>query len=196
MNEISFEVRFVPVGTGYGVWDDPNGESLVQNFMPVHRNHGPMLGILHLGQVRPAPSILKHVIVAIGEDVRAGRYGNFGFIVSSEDGATRSIVKDIATAQDLPIFVTSSLTNLGNAEAVGALTARDRETLNCVLMGGGTVTATEFAEQQGLEQTTAGNRLIGLSKKGYLQRVERPHPSGDQFVDPRSIRFQPPAENH
>jgi hypothetical protein len=190
MSAIRFDVKFVPVGTGYGVWNDPQGENLVQSFMPVGRNHGPMLGILHLGQVTPGPNILKHVIVAIGEDVRAGRYGNFAFIVSSEDAATRSVVKDIASAQDLPIFVTSSLANLNNAEPVGALTARDRETLNGVLVGGGTVTATEFAVQLGLEQTTAGNRLIGLSKKGYLQRVERPHPAGDQFVDPRSIRFE------
>ena len=190
MSEISFEVKFVPVGTGYGVWDDPHGENLVQSFMPLQRNHGPMIGILYLGQVRPAPSILKHVIVAIGEDVRAGRYGNFGFIVSSEDGATRSVVKDIAVAQDLPIFVTSSVADLQRAEPVGALTPRDRETLNCVLIGGGTMTVTEFAEQLDIEQTTAGNRLIGLAKKGYLQRVERPHPAGDQFVDPRSIRFE------
>lgn len=28
-----------------------------------------------------------------------------------------------------------------------------------------------------------------LNKKGYLQRVERPHPMGDLFLDPRSVRF-------
>ena len=74
-------------------------------------------------------------------------------------------------------------------EAVGDLTAMDRETLSLVLRAGGTVTAAEFAEQLGAEQTTAGNRLVTLHKKGYLQRVERPHPFGDQFVDPRSVRF-------
>ena len=52
------------------------------------------------------------------------------------------------------------------------------------------VTAAEFAQQLGVEQTTAGNRLIALNKKGYLQRVERGHPIGDQFVDPRSVRLR------
>ena len=51
------------------------------------------------------------------------------------------------------------------------------------------LTAAEFARQVGIEQTTAGNRLVSLHKKGYLQRVERPHPIGDLFMDPRSIRF-------
>ena len=82
--------------------------------------------------------------------------------------------------------------HLGQAEPVGTLTAKDRETLGLVLSGGGTVTATELAGQLGIEQTTAGNRLIALHKKGYLQRVERPHPFGDQFVDPRSVRFDLP----
>lgn len=190
MNGINFEVKFVPVGTGYGVWDDPQGERLVQQFMPAHREHGPMIGILHLGKVRPTPNILHNVIVPIGEDVRAGKYGNFAFIVSTEDDATRNILRDVAASQDLPIFVAASATQLKKAEPIGALTAKDRETMNCVLSSGGTVTATQFATNLGIEQTTAGNRLIGLAKKGYLQRVERPHPAGDQFVDPRSVRFE------
>ena len=88
-----------------------------------------MIGILHLGAVRPTPGVLRDVIVTIGEDVRAGRYGDFSFVVSSEDGATRSVVSDIASAQDLAIFVTSSPTHLDKAEAVGSLTAKERETL-------------------------------------------------------------------
>jgi len=58
-----------------------------------------------------------------------------------------------------------------------------------VLQAGGTVTAAQLADRLGVENTTAGNRLIGLQKKGYLQRIERPHPIGDQFLDARSVRF-------
>jgi DNA-binding MarR family transcriptional regulator len=129
------------------------------------------------------------VIVTTGEDVRAGRYGNFTFVVSSEDEATRSVVKDIASAQHLAIFVSSSPKRLEEAEAAGDLTVTERETLTLVLRAGGTVTAAEFAGRLGVEQTTAGNRLVALHKKGYLQRIERPHPFGDQFIDPRSVRF-------
>jgi hypothetical protein len=148
-----------------------------------------MIGILLLGRVRPTPVVLQNMLVGIGEDARAGRYGSFSFIVSTQDEATKNVVTDIATSRDLAIFVSSSATELDQAEPVGTLTAKDRETLNLVLNVGGTVTAAEFAEKFGIEQTTAGNRLVALNRKGYLQRVERPHPIGDQFIDPRSVRL-------
>lgn len=192
MNPISFDVKLVPAGTGSAVWDDPHPDRIIDRFMPPDRRHGPMIGILHLGRVRPTPVVLQNMLVGIGEDARAGRYGSFSFVVSTEDEATRNVVNDIATSRDLPIFVSSSSTFLNQAEPVGMLTAKDRETLNLVLTVGGTVTAAEFAEQLGIEQTTAGNRLVALNRKGYLQRVERPHPIGDQFIDPRSVRLSDP----
>jgi hypothetical protein len=146
-----------------------------------------MIGILDLAKLRPTPVVIRDVIVSIGEDVRAGRYGNFTFVVSSEDDATRSVLTDIASAQNLAMFVSSSPAHLEQAEPVGDLTVSDRETLRLVLNAGGTVTAAELAEQLGIEQTTAGNRLVALNKKGYLLRVERPHPVGDQFFDVRSV---------
>lgn len=191
MKPIHFDVKFVPAGTGSAVWDDPHADRVVQRFMPRNRNREPTIGILHLGALRPTPSVLRDVIVTIGEDVRAGRYGNFTFVVSCEDAATRSVVSDIATAQDLAMFVSSSPTYLAQAEPVGDLTARERETLSVVLVAGGTLTAAQLATQLGIEQTTAGNRLIGLHKKGYLQRIVRPHPFGDEFVDPRSVALAP-----
>ena len=154
-----------------------------------------MVGIVHFGAVRPTPSVLRNVIVTLGENVRAGRYGEFTFVVSSEDSATRTTISDIATAQNLSLFVSSSPTELCDAEPVGCLTAKDRETLSFVLKVGGTVTATEFAQQLGIEQTTAGNRLTALHKKGFLQRLERPHPIGDQFMDPRTVCMESPHDS-
>jgi len=148
-----------------------------------------MIGIVHLGGVRPTPNVLRDVVVTMGEDIKAGRYGEFAFIVSSEDEATRSVIGNIAKAQDVAMFVSSSTTDLSQAEAVGGLTGKDRETLDFVLQVGGTVTATEMARTLGVEQTTAGNRLVSLHKKGYLQRIARSHPIGDLFVDPRSMQL-------
>lgn len=191
MEQVKFEVRFVNAGTGSALWDDPNANGcwnrVIERVMPRNRQHGPMIGILDLAKLRPTPVVLQDVIVAIGEDVRAGRYGNFTFVVSSEDDATRSVLSDIASAQDLAMFVSSSPAHLEQAKPVGDLTVKDRETLRLVLQAGGTVTAAELAEQLGIEQTTAGNRLVALNKKGYLLRVERPHPVGDQFFDVRSV---------
>lgn len=193
MDQITFEVRFVNAGTGSAVWDDPNATGswtrVIERIMPRDRRHGPMIGILDLARLRPTPVVLQDVIVCIAEDVRAGRYGNFTFVVSSEDDATRNIISDLASAKDIAIFVGSSPMRLEEAEPAGNLTLKDRETLEVVLSAGGTVTAAELAEQLRIEQTTAGNRLIALNKKGYLQRVQRPHPIGDQFLDARSVRL-------
>jgi hypothetical protein len=151
-----------------------------------------MIGVIHLGGLRPTPGILNDVL-EIGESVRSGRYGNFTLVVSSEDDATRSVLRDTAASKNVAIFLTKSPLRLANAEPVGDLTAKDRETITLVLHAGGTVTAAALGEQLGIEQTTAGNRLVALQKKGFLQRVERPHPEGDLFIDPRSVRFGPIA---
>jgi hypothetical protein len=189
LDSVRFGVKFVPMGTGSAVWDNPHAGQMIERFMPQDRSGGPTIGILHLGAVRPTPGVLRDVVVTVGEDVKAGRYGAFTFIVSSDDEATRCVIRDIATAQDVAMFVTSSSVALDQAEPVGGLTTKDRETMDLVLQAGGTVTVAEFAERQRIEQTTAGNRLVAVHKKGYLQRIQRPHPVGDLFVDPRSIRF-------
>ena len=190
--EIQFDVRFVPAGTGSAVWDDPHVDQLIHRFMPHDRNHGPMLGVLHMGAARPTPRVLRNLVVTVGEDVKAGRYGScFSLFISSEDEDTRSVIGDVAASRNVALFVCCSLDDLEDAEPVGVLTARDRETLELVLKAGGTATAQSLAEQVNIEKTAAGNRLVSLHKKGYLQRVEQPHPAGDFFVDPRSVELAP-----
>jgi 7,8-dihydropterin-6-yl-methyl-4-(beta-D-ribofuranosyl)aminobenzene 5'-phosphate synthase len=48
----------------------------------------------------------------------------------SEDAATRSVFSDIAAQQGVAMFVSSSSLSLQDAEPVGGLTAKDRETLD------------------------------------------------------------------
>ena len=187
--EVPFEVKFVPAGTGSAVWDDPHAEQVVHRFMPQDRRHGPRLGVLHIGAARPTPHVLQNVVVNVGEDIKAGRYGNFSFFVSSQDEDTRSVIGDIAAARNVAMFLSSSPTDFEHAEPIGGLTAKDHETLSLVLEAGGTVSAVEFAHQADIEKTAAGNRLVSLHKKGYLQRLERPHPVGDLFMDARSVHF-------
>ena len=127
--------------------------------------------------------------MTVGEDVKAGRYGNFSLFILSEDEDTRSVMRDVAASRNVALFVCSSSADLKDAEPVGVLTAKDRETLSLVSQAGGTVTAFGFAERVNIEKTAAGNRLVSLQKKGYLQRVEQPHPAGDFFVDPRSVHL-------
>ena len=189
-NNLHFDIRFVPAGTGAGVWDHPCADQLVQRFMPPYRRHGPMLGFLQFGAVRPTPAVLRNMVMTVGEDVKAGRYGDFSLFVCSEDKDTRRVVGDMATSHNIAMFVCTSSSELADAEPVGALTARDAETLELVAETGGTVSAESLASRIGIRKTAAGNRLVSLQKKGYLQRVKRPHPEGDLFVDPRSVHIE------
>ena len=187
---IKFDVRFVPAGTGAAVWDDPHVDQLIHRFMPHDRDHGPMLGVLHMGAARPTPGVLRNLVVTVGEDVKAGRYGScFSLFISSEDEDTRSVIGDVAASRNVALFVCASFDDLEDAEPVGVLTARDRETLDLVSEAGGTATALSLSEQVSIEKTAAGNRLVSLHKKGYLQRIPQPHPVGDLFVDPRSVHL-------
>ena len=187
---VHFDVKFVPAATGPAVWDDPYADQLIQRFMPPDRRHGPMLGVLDIGAARPTPVVLRNTVLTLGEDVKAGRYGDFSLFICSEDEDTRSVIRDIAAAQNIAVFVCTSSADLEDAEPVGLLTAKDLETLELVSDAGGTVTAMSLSTDIGIRKTAAGNRLVSLQKKGYLQRVERPHPEGDLFVDPRSVHIQ------
>ena len=187
--EIAFDIKFVPMGTGSDVWDHPFVDQLIRRFMPHNRHHGPMLGVLHMGAARPAPGVLQDLVVTVGEDVKAGRYGSCSLFISSEDEDTRSVIGDVAASRNVALFVCASFADLEHAEPAGVLTARDRETLDLVAEAGGTATALSLAERVGIEKTAAGNRLVSLHRKGYLQRVPQPHPAGDLFVDPRSVHL-------
>lgn len=184
---VTFDINFVPAGTGSAVWDNPHADEVIHRFMPHDRKHGPRLGVVHMGAVRPTPPVLRSLVVNVGEDIKAGRYGNFTLFICSEDEDTRNVIGDVAASHDVAMFVGSCSSDLKHAEPVGVLTAKDREILQLVLEAGGTVTAMSLAEQVDIEKTAAGNRLVSLQKKGYLQRVEKPHPAGDLFADPRSV---------
>ena len=126
MEQVHFEVRFVNAGTGSAVWDDPDTTGswnrVIQRVMPQDRRHGPMIGILDLAKLRPTPVVIRDVIVSIGEDVRAGRYGNFTFVVSSEDDASQP---QPSVQSSVPAWVARSVSAIGAILPVGLFADSD-----------------------------------------------------------------------
>lgn len=184
---ISYSVSYVPAPTASGVWDDTNAHEVLRRFMPAGRKHPPMIGFIDFQDTRPTPPVLRQIVVDLAEDVRVGRYGNCSLVYCSQDEDTRSVIEDIAESQNIVLFLCSTPKDLRYAEPVGDLTMTDVETLELVLKTGGTVNAQGLAAEARIEKTAAGNRLTSLQKKGYVFRVERPHPSGDLYVDARSL---------
>ena len=184
-----YKVCYVPAPTESEVWDDVDTEKVVRAFMPPERKHPPMVGIIDFKAVRPTRSVLRQVVASLAEDVKAGRYGDCSLVYYSEDEDTRYEIEDIAESQNTVMFICATLKDLQYAEPVGDSTNTDRATLELVLEAGGTVSASSLALRAGIDQSTAGNRLVSLQKKGYVLRAERPHPAGDLFIDPRSLAW-------
>jgi hypothetical protein len=57
---------------------------------------------------------------------------------------------------------------------------------------GGRLTVANFAEETGLEANAATNRLMNVTQKGYVHRIERPGREALLFLDPRAAR--PPED--
>ena len=186
-NTDRYVVRYVRVATGPVVWDDPHADQVVRRFMSLEREHPPMLVVIDLDATYPTARVLQRLVVNLGEDVMAGRYGSCSLVFCSQDEDTRNVIYDIAESQSVAIFLCSTYEDVRYADPVGDLTPSDLETLDFVFNEGGTVNAQDLANRDGIEQTTAGNRLVSLQKKGYVLRVQQPHPVGDLFIDPRSL---------
>lgn len=187
--QVRIGISYASAGTGL-LWDEPHAEQHIRSFIPQNRRQGPVVGILDIGESRPTPIVLDHAVLAIAEDAKVGRYGSFSLFVIAKDEDTRNIIGDLATSRNVAVFVGDSLGNLSDAEPKGLLTTNDYNTLEIVAQAGGTVTAVELADTVEIEKNAAGNRLSSLHKKGYLQRIARPHPSGDVFIDPRSVNLE------
>lgn len=189
MSLLDYEVKVVHVGTGSAVWSDPTAAALRRDAeFPAVSTGAPRIGVLDFGEIVPTPAALREFLVPLGEGVRSGRYGTFALFVSAPDDATREFVQYLSVARDFPIFIAPSLARLDEATPAGELTRTERETLDLLARVGGTLTAADFAESTGLGVTAAGNRLINLSRKGYVHRIQQSGRTGDLFVDPRTIR--------
>jgi hypothetical protein len=143
--------------------------------------------VLDFANFIPTPASLREFLVPLGERARSSHDTNFALFVAAHDEATREFVQYLSTAKDFPVFVAASLERLDEATPGGELSPTERETLDVLARVGGTLTAAEFAASTGVAVTAAGNRLINLSRRGYVHRIAQSGRKGDLFVDPRSL---------
>jgi hypothetical protein len=133
----------------------------------------------------PSPAVLLELVIPLGRIARSRTHGPLAIVLCTSDEAVRTIVHALAVAHDLALFVAPATDRLAEAEAVGVLTATERETLEILRQLGGRVTVANFAAASGLEPSAATNRLVNVAQKGFVHRVERPRRDGLLFVDPR-----------
>jgi hypothetical protein len=124
------------------------------------------------------------MLLPLAQRIKGGQYGEMVLAVSTVDHGVADFIRYMAVVHDLPIFVTSDTDDLAGAEPAGNLTPTEKTSLRAIGQLGGKVTANELAKHLGVEATAAGNRLINLSKKGLVYRIERPRREGDLYIDP------------
>ena len=133
----------------------------------------------------PSPAVLLELVVPLGLAARGRTLGQLAFVLCTEDEGSREVLRALAKAYDLALFIAPSVERLSEAEPLGSLTPTEHETLDVLRRLGGRVTVANFAQAIGLEPPAATNRLVNVFQKGFVHRVERPRREGLLFLDPR-----------
>lgn len=134
----------------------------------------------------PPVAALVELVVPLAQGARSRSLGPLAVVVCTDDPSTRDVLRALAETYDLALFVAPAPDRLGEAEPFGLLTETERETLAVMQRLGGRVSVAKFADATGLAAPAATNRLVGVVQKGFLQKVDRPGPSGAMFLDPRA----------
>jgi hypothetical protein len=144
--------------------------------------------VLNLEGRFPTTAVLIELVLPLAQAAKSGVHGPLALVVCTRDEAVRVVLRALAQAHAVPIFLAASPGELHDAEPAGPLTATERETLEVLHRLGGRASVSTFAEATSLEPNAATNRLVNVVNKGFTQRVERPGRQGQLFVDPRAAR--------
>jgi hypothetical protein len=125
------------------------------------------------------------LLVPLSGAIVAGAHGSIALVVATPDPSLGSVIRAIAQMYKLPLFLTTSKWNIGDAEALGPLTPSDLETLEALKRLGGRASVAMISQEAGIDHKAAGNRLSALDDRHMVLKVGRPRRQGDLFLDPR-----------
>lgn len=145
----------------------------------------PTVLVVNLEGRFPSADIVLDLVVRLGREVASGRHGEMSLVLATPDPALGSVVRALAEANDVPLFLAPSVDEIELAEPVGRLTAADLETLRVLSELGGRASVANVAKAAAIDHTAAGNRLAALDKKQLVLRVDRPRRQGNVYLDPR-----------
>ena len=176
-------------GTSGGIWTDREQASRYRDlFFPPTAFAKWTIGVLNLIGILPTPGVLQDLLVPLAQRVRGGIYGQLVLVVRTDDEGVGDSLRYLSKEYSLPLFLVPAFQSLAQAEPLGPLTSTERTTMNVLFELGGTVTASQLGQAINIEPTAAGNRLVGLASKGFIQRIPSNWSRGDVFVDFRTFQ--------
>ena len=151
----------------------------------------PQVLVLDLAGSAFTPSALQELILPLAQRIRGGEHGAVRLVVSTSDPGVRDFISYMAQVHQLPLYLSSSPSNLCEGTPIGDLTNTERSTLDTIVALGGQVTASRLAAAESLKPSAATNRLVNLDREGYLFRQPRGRREGDVYIEPRSATSTP-----
>lgn len=146
--------------------------------------HEPTVLVLNLeGRFLPVGALYE-LIVPLGQDVKAGRYGPLSIIISTRDEATAEAVRALAARFELPIYLSGSTADLEAATPATTVTTTQQAVLRALRDRGGRATVAEVAAELGSAHGAVSNVLTDLADDGLLLRVEGAGRRGHLYLDP------------
>jgi hypothetical protein len=137
--------------------------------------HAPSVVAINLEGRFPTIAVLYSLVIPLGQAA---------LIFATPEPATRDVIRALAEAYQLPLYLASSINQLSQAEPVGPLTAGEHDTIDLMRRLGGRVTVAQLADLGGLEQPAAANRLNAVVARNLVHRVDRPRNEGHLYMAP------------
>ncbi len=167
------------------VVDEWEASRLIRDVIKPTGVHEPTVLVLNLEGRPPTPAGTYQLVVEIGQQIKSGAWKHLVVVLASSDSSLKAVAQALAETHELPIFWTSSVNDVSQAEPLGRLTPADKETLAALRRYGGRATVGLLAEAIGADHTATGNRVSSLDRRHLIFRVDRPRPSGHLYMDPR-----------
>jgi hypothetical protein len=178
--------KLVHLGGGAVIDDARAATEEVERELPQTAFGTPLTLVLDLADNDLTTSVLRQLIVPLGQRLRGGVHGNARVVITTRNPYVAELINLLAREYNLPIFIASSPNDVDRAVPAGELTASEMQTLQQLHLLGGRSTAAALAVSAGIAANAANNRLSNLERRGYLLRVRRGRREGDEYLDPRS----------
>jgi predicted transcriptional regulator len=146
--------------------------------------HAPSVLAINLeGRFFTTPA-LHALVIPLGQAVQNRTHGDIKLIFATPDPSARDTIAALANLYSLPLYLAPSINQLSQSEPVGPLTAGEHDTIDLMRRLGGRVTVAQLAEEGGLEQPAAANRLNSVVAHNFVHRVDRPRSEGHLYMAP------------
>jgi DNA-binding Lrp family transcriptional regulator len=172
------EPRFPPTAAW---WDHGVASAFVQTAFQHRQGERWVLPLVLLPN---APLSAADTFLDPASAIPSGALGDLSYVIVAANSDITNTLRIVARDKGAPIWISKSWSSYFDAEPAGPLTEAERDALEVLRRRNGEATAAQLADDLKIEAAAAGNRLVGLERKGFVFRQKRSKRDGDLFLVP------------